>query len=211
MNNSLISIEDIQCITKHYEGCIQVSKNYNIYDTIFEPSNDFERSEEFLNRMIDRIYFVLSACKYNNVFIDIEVIKNDITKELKEETIEKYLQDKSDIQVFFKSYRKCQELLLNRIAIMLCKCFDFEGNSDYGILHLKRGGHKYDIYLDRGYFCLEKDGNVCIDTIKKVDNIKQFISLIKDLIEDDGCSKGLPFVRGEKEVKSVNCLEDTEK
>lgn len=118
-------------------------------------------------------------------------------------TIKKYL-DKSDIQINFKAYRKYQELLLNRIAIMLCECFGFDGNSDYGILHLKRGVHKYDIYLNRGYICLEKDGNAYIDTIKKVDNIEQFISLIKNLMEDDGCSKGLPFVRDEKGVSSVN-------
>lgn len=104
-------------------------------------------------------------------------------------TIKKYL-DKSDMQINFKAYRKYQELLLNRIAIMLCKCFGFESNSDYGILHLKRGNHKYDIYLNQGYICLEEDGNIRIDTIKKVDNIEQFISLIKDLIEDDGCIKG---------------------
>ncbi len=36
--------------------------------------------------MIDRIFYLLSDCEYDNVFIDIEVIKDDITKELKEET-----------------------------------------------------------------------------------------------------------------------------
>lgn len=55
------------------------------FSILFESKNAFERSQEFLNRMTDRIFLVLSDCEYDNVFIDIEVIKNDITKELKEE------------------------------------------------------------------------------------------------------------------------------
>lgn len=85
LKKSLVNISNIQCI-EHYGGCIHTVMDDGTDYTIFIANNDFEQSEEFLNRMIDRIFFVLSDCEYDNVFIDIEVIKDDITKELKEET-----------------------------------------------------------------------------------------------------------------------------
>lgn len=86
VRTSLVNIRNIQCI-EHYRGCIHAVMDDGADYTIFAAANDFQISEEFLNRMIDRIFFVLSDCEYDNVFIDIEVIKNDITKELKAERI----------------------------------------------------------------------------------------------------------------------------
>lgn len=86
-NGRLINIKYIQKIEFNaFMQDIEVyMKDFNCI--LFEPQNSFEQSEEFLNRMIDRIFLVLSDCEYDNVFIDIEVIKNDITKELKAERI----------------------------------------------------------------------------------------------------------------------------
>lgn len=84
-NIKLINIGYIEEITNS-EHSLSINTEIG-WSVLFEPQNDFERSEEFLNRMIDRIFFVLSDCEYDNVFIDIEVIKNDITKELKAERI----------------------------------------------------------------------------------------------------------------------------
>lgn len=84
-NGRLINLKYIQKIEFNIsmQDIVIVMQNFSCI--LFEPQNDFESSEEFLNRMIDRIFFILSDCEYDNVFIDIEVIKNDITKELKEE------------------------------------------------------------------------------------------------------------------------------
>lgn len=81
-NSCLINISYIENI-RHDEDFLSVYTKTG-WSILFESKNDFERSQEFLNRMIDRIFFVLSDCEYDNVFIDIEVIKDDITKELKE-------------------------------------------------------------------------------------------------------------------------------
>lgn len=161
-------------------------KNNNIH--FYINSKEYSNSGD---TTLEELFSSIDSSVYENFFIHAERIARGDGKM----TIEEYLSDEPDIQVFFKLYRKYQELLLNRIAMLLCKCFNFEGNSDYGILYLKREGYKYNIYLNQGYICLEEDGNVRIDTIKKVDNIEQFISLIKDLIKDDGCIKGIPFVK----------------
>lgn len=84
LKKSLVNISTIECIEHYGDGIHTVMDDGTDY-IIFIANNDFEQSEEFLNRMIDRIFLVLSDCEYDNVFIDIEVIKNDITKELKEE------------------------------------------------------------------------------------------------------------------------------
>ena len=88
VRRSLVNIRNILCI-EHYGGCIHTVMDDGTDYTIFTAHNDFEISDEFLDRMIDRIFLVLSDCEYDNVFIDIEVIKNDITKELKAERIER--------------------------------------------------------------------------------------------------------------------------
>ena len=83
-HTKLINIKYMQNIGINLMGKIETTMEGGGCYILFEPQNNFERSQEFLNRMIDRIFFVLSDCEYDNVFIDIEVIKNDITKELKE-------------------------------------------------------------------------------------------------------------------------------
>lgn len=82
--SKLINIKYIQKIEVSVTGEIETIMEGGGGYVLFKAQNDFEQSEEFLNRMIDRIFFVLSDCEYDNVFIDIEVIKNDIIKELKE-------------------------------------------------------------------------------------------------------------------------------
>lgn len=84
-NSRLINISYIEDI-QHDEDFLSVYTKTG-WSILFISKNAFEKSQEFLNRMIDRIFFVLSDCEYDNVFIDIEVIKNDITKELKAERI----------------------------------------------------------------------------------------------------------------------------
>lgn len=86
LNKSLINIENIQCI-EHYDDCIHVSLNNGTNYTIFIANNDLEHHHIFLDRMIDRIFLVLSGCKYGNVFIDIEAIKNDVIRELQLEAL----------------------------------------------------------------------------------------------------------------------------
>ena len=85
-NSKLINIKYIQNIEVNFKREIETTMEGGGNYVLFAPKNDFEISEEFLNRMIDRIFYLLSDCEYDNVFIDIEVIKDDITKELKEET-----------------------------------------------------------------------------------------------------------------------------
>ena len=84
-NSCLINISYIENI-KHDADFLSVYTRTG-WSALFISKNAFERSREFLNRMIDRIFYLLSDCEYDNVFIDIEVIKNDITKELKAERI----------------------------------------------------------------------------------------------------------------------------
>ena len=213
--SKLINIKYIQNIEVDSTACIDAMMEGGGIYVLFEPKNDFERSDEFLNRMIDRIFLVLSDCEYDNVFIDIEVIKNDITKELKEEremTIEKYLQDKNEnikdsnceksfieprveakkfLEAHFEAYQKYDEIVLNDIGMILTECFNFEANSDNGMITFNMNGAQagsepcnYNVYLSRGYICLEEEDNTCRENIWNVDSIKQFIDLIKDIKED---------------------------
>ena len=94
LNTSLISIKHIQCI-EHYDGCIHVSMNngtdYTVFDankdTDYTLNKDIAESKKFLDRMIDRIFYILSYSQHDNVCIDIEIVKRDVIEELLKEAI----------------------------------------------------------------------------------------------------------------------------
>lgn len=47
------------------------------------------------------------------------------------------------------------------------------------------GGCDYNVYLSRGYIVLEEADNSTIDNVWTVEDINEFIDLIKDLREDN--------------------------
>lgn len=102
--------------------------------------------------------------------------------------IEPRVEAKNFLEAHFEAYQKYDEIVLNDIGMILTECFNFEANSDTGMINFKMNGAKagsepcnYNVYLSRGYICLEEEDNTCADNIWHADGIKMLIDLIKDL------------------------------
>lgn len=83
--SQLINIKYIKSID-YRAGCIEAEMHDNDFYILFRPEISLEDSKEFMNKMLDRIFYLLSDCEYDNVFIDIDVIREDTANELEEES-----------------------------------------------------------------------------------------------------------------------------
>ena len=84
----------------------------------------------------------------------------------------------------FMIYNNYHNEALNQIETTLKSVFGFEIESDNGKLDFQMGDCIYNVYLSRGFICLEEEDNSSIENIWNVDSVEEFIELIKDLMED---------------------------
>lgn len=117
------------------------------------------------------------------------IVSNDNEKikdsNCKKSFIEPRVEAKKFLEAHFEAYQKYDEIVLNDIGMILTECFNFEANSDSGMINFKMNDCNYNVYLSRGYICLEEEDNTCADNIWHADGIEMFIDLIKDLREDN--------------------------
>ena len=68
--------------------------------------------------------------------------------------------------------------------MILTECFNFEANSDTGMINFKMNDCNYNVYLSRGFICLEEEDNSSVENVWNAESVEEFIDLIKDLKED---------------------------
>lgn len=102
--------------------------------------------------------------------------------------IEPRAETKNFLEAHFEAYQKYDEIVLNDIGMILTECFNFEANSDTGMINFKMNGAKagsepcnYNVYLSRGYICLEEEDNSSVENVWNAESVEEFIDLIKDL------------------------------
>lgn len=141
---------------------------------------------EVLNELVDMTILLNVSNKYCLSYAYIMTLEMN-----NENIIEPRVEAKKFLEAHFGAYQKYDEIVLNDIGMILTECFNFEANSDNGMITFKMNGAKagsvpcnYNVYLSRGYICLEEEDNTCIENIWNADSIEQFIDLIKDLNED---------------------------
>lgn len=171
------TIEDINKVLE-----LLVSKNILKVEKRNEENTQFYfENYTFSDAVINSLKAIVSN--------DNENIKDSKSKKF---FIEPRVEAKKFLEAHFEAYQKYDEIVLNDIGMILTECFNFEANSDNGIINFKMNGAKagsepcnYNVYLSRGYICLEEEDNTGIENIWKADSIEQFIDLIKDLAEDN--------------------------
>ena len=85
----------------------------------------------------------------------------------------------------FMIYKNYHNDALNQIEAILKSVFGFEITHDNGQLNFEMNNCNYNVYLSRGYICLEEEDNASVENVWNADSIEQFIDLIKDLREDE--------------------------
>lgn len=98
-----------------------------------------------------------------------------------EEDIKTAIIRAENIFIFYKNYHGDA---IKQIKNTLKSVFGFEITNNDNLLNFEMGGCGYNLYLSRGYICLEED-NTCADNIWHADGIEMLIDLIKDLQEDE--------------------------
>lgn len=145
----------------------------------------------FFENVLRKDSSVFSSFYYLNTAV---LNDNENIKDSKSEKsfIEPRVEAKNFLEAHFEAYQKYDEIVLNDIGMILTECFNFEANSDTGMINFKMNGAKagsepcnYNVYLSRGYICLEEEDNTCADNIWHADGIEMLIDLIKDLQEDE--------------------------
>ena len=147
---------------------------------------------EVLNELVDMRILLNVSNKYclSYAYIMTLEMNNENIKDSKSEKsfIEPRVEAKKFLQAHFEAYQKYDEIVLNDIGMILTECFNFEANSDNGMINFKMNGAKagsepcnYNVYLSRGYICLEEEDNTCAENIWHADGIEMLIDLIKDL------------------------------
>lgn len=106
--------------------------------------------------------------------------------------IEPRVEAKKFLEAHFEAYQKYDEIVLNDIGMILTECFNFEANSNNGMINFKMNGAKagsepcnYNVYLTRGFICLEEEDNSSVENVWNSESVEEFIDLIKDLREDE--------------------------
>lgn len=83
-----------------------------------------------------------------------------------------------------KAYQKSASELLSEIKKYLTLYLNFEVSQNNNLLNFEMSGCGYNIYLSRGYICLEEEDNSTIENIYNVESVSELVDLIKDLKED---------------------------
>ena len=171
------TIEDINKVLE-----LLVSKNILKVEKRNEENTQFYfENYTFSDAVINSLKAIVSN--------DNENIKDSKSKKF---FIEPRVEAKKFLEAHFEAYQKYDEIVLNDIGMILTECFNFEANSVSGMINFKMNGAKagsepcnYNVYLSRGYICLEEEDNTCADNIWHADGIEMLIDLIKDVREDN--------------------------
>lgn len=161
-----------------------------------------DKAEQMLNLLCERGILLKSNRKtLNNDLIDIYCLSyayiNNIENMIKYAKTEnnevvktnyKPIKDEKTLdflQSHLEAYRKYNEVVINDISDILKECFNFHVEIDNGMIDFQMGGCDYNVYLSRGYIVLEEADNSTIENAWTVEDISEFIDLIKDLREDN--------------------------
>lgn len=164
---------------------IEIYEAKQILNLLLERGILLKSNRKTLNNDLIDIY-CLSYAYINNIENMIKYAKtenNEVVKtnykEIKDEKTLDFLQS------HLEAYRKYNEVVLNDISDILKECFNFYVEIDNGKIDFQMGGCDYNVYLSRGYIVLEEADNSTIDNVWTVEDISEFIDLIKDLREDN--------------------------
>lgn len=91
----------------------------------------------------------------------------------------------NDIISDFEKYKTYSDYTLKNIKKILEQAFNFHVEIDNGMIDFQMGGCDYNVYLSRGYIVLEEADNSTIENTWTVEDINEFVDLIKDLKEDN--------------------------
>ena len=151
-------------------NCLEITFNT---DYSYTKTIDYINKETVLKEIEEARAEGIKSIKLNNENISNE---HDIIGNLKDEYF---------TEVYIELYKKYSDKFLCDIEKTLKSVFNFETESDNGLLHFTMNGCGYDVYLSRGYIILEENGNRHAEDVWNADSIEQFIDLIKDLKEDE--------------------------
>lgn len=167
--------------------------NEKTEEEILQYSNtEIYELKQILNLLLERGILLKSNRKtFDGALIDIYClsyayinnIENMIKYQKPEEPKEKKINNtiKSNIE----AYKKYNETVLNDLSQIINDFFNFHVEIDNGKIDFQMGGCDYNVYLSRGYIVLEEADNSTIENTWTVEDINEFIDLIKDLKEDN--------------------------
>ena len=171
------SIRDLKAeleyvINKHKEkgnNCLEITFNT---DYSYTKTIDNINKETALKEIEEARAEGIKSIKLNGENISNE---HDIVGNLKDEYF---------TEAYIELYKKYSDKFLCDIEKTLKSVFGFEITSDNGTLNFEMSGCGYNIYLSRGYICLEEEDNSTIENIYNVESVSELVDLIKDLKED---------------------------
>lgn len=148
-------------------------------------------AKQILNLLLERGILLKSNRKtFDGAIIDIYCLSYAYINNI--ENMIKYEVDKpkdfkigNDIISDFEKYKTYSDYTLKNIKKILEQAFNFHVEIDNGMIDFEMGGCDYNVYLSRGYIVLEEADNSTIDNAWTVEDINEFIDLIKDLKEDN--------------------------
>lgn len=148
-------------------------------------------ANKILNLLLERGILLKSNRKtFDGAIIDIYCLSYAYINNI--ENMIKYEVDKpkdfkigNDIISDFEKYKTYSDYTLKNIKKILEQAFNFHVEIDNGMIDFQMGGCDYNVYLSRGYIVLEEADNSTIENAWTVEDINEFIDLIKDLKEDN--------------------------
>lgn len=164
---------------------IKYAYTSKMLNLLFERGILLKSNRKTFDGAIINIY-CLSYAYINNIENMIKYAKTENNEVVK--TNYKPIKDEKTLdflQSHLEAYRKYNEVVLNDISDILKECFNFHVEIDNGKIDFQMGGCDYNVYLSRGYIVLEEADNSTIDNVWTVEDINEFIDLIKDLREDN--------------------------
>lgn len=148
--------------------------------------------KQILNLLLERGILLKSNRKtFDGALIDIYCLSyayiNNIENMIKYQKPEepKDIKIGNDIIKDFEKYKQYSDYTLKNIKKILEQAFNFHVEIDNGKIDFQMVGCDYNVYLSRGYIVLEEADNSTIDNVWTVEDISEFIDLIKDLREDN--------------------------
>lgn len=160
-----------QILNLLYERGILLKSNRKTFDGAL--IDIYCLSYAYINNIENMIKYKKDDKTENN-----EVVKTNYKEIKNKETLD-------FLQSHLEAYRKYNEVVLNDISDILKECFNFHVEIDNGKIDFQMGGCDYNVYLSRGYIVLEEADNSSIENVWTVEDINEFIDLIKDLREDN--------------------------
>ncbi len=136
-----------------------------------------------LEIVLDILFFENVLKRVSSVYTHFHYL-SDAVVNLLQSTIENKNIDIIRAENIFMIYNNYHGEAINQIEESLKSVFGFEITNNDNLLNFEMGGCGYNLYLSRGYICLEEEDNTCADNIWHADGIKMLVDLIKDIQED---------------------------